>query len=181
MGREKILLPFGRSTVLETVLEALARTGVADRIAVLRPDLAEAASLAEAAGARVVVNPRPDEEMLASIRLGLAAISPDAEAVFIWPADHPAVAAATVALLAGRADPARVLLPTYRSRRGHPALVGRALLSAVEEIPPQQGLRSLWRTRADAIVEVAVEDPGVVANIDTPADYRRLMGRKDVP
>jgi len=176
MGCEKILLPFGRSTILETILQSLDAAGVADRVAVLRPDLPEAAERVRRAGARVVFNPRPEEEMLLSIRLGLESLSIDPRAVFVWPADHPAVSLATLELLAGRADPARALLPTQAGRRGHPALVGRDLLPAIASIPPREGLRSLWRTRADAVVEVPVEDPGVVLNIDTPEDYRAALG-----
>jgi molybdenum cofactor cytidylyltransferase len=175
MGREKILLPFGRSTLLETILETLAAAGVAGVVAVLRPDLPEAADLARRSGARVVFNPHPEEEMLESIRLGLRGIFSDAAAVFIWPADHPSVSTETVEVLARSADPARALIPCWRSRRGHPALVGRHLLPAIEEIPPGEGLRHLWRTKADAVVEIPVEDPGVVRNVDTPEDYRNAL------
>ncbi len=175
MGREKILLPFGRSTVLETILETLALAGITETVTVLRPDLPRAAERATRAGARVVFNARPEEEMLVSIRLGLEAVPPGADAIFIWPADHPAVSRDTIGLLARRADPSKVLVPCYRSRRGHPALIGRDLIEAIAEIPPQEGLRHLWRMKPEALLEVSVEDPGVVQNIDTPEDYRRAI------
>ena len=176
MGREKILLPFRGSTIFETILQTLGRAGVSTIVAVLRPDLPEAAERARRGGAVVVTNPRPEDEMLVSIRLGLEVISTDPDAVFVWPADHPAVSAATVRLLADRADPARALLPTYLSRRGHPALIGRELLPEIARIPPEEGLRRLWRIRSDAVREIAVEDPGVIRNVDTPADYDALVG-----
>ncbi len=175
MGSEKILLPFGRSTLLETILENLAAAGVAGVVAVLRPDLPEAADRARGRGARVVFNPHPEEEMLESIRLGLRAIPADAAAVFIWPADHPAVSAGTIRMLARSADPARALIPSFRSRRGHPVLVGSELLPSIAGIPPNEGLRHLWRARHEAVVEVPVEDPGVVGNVDTPEDYRKAL------
>ncbi|HLN58596.1 MAG TPA: nucleotidyltransferase family protein [Thermoanaerobaculia bacterium] len=176
MGQEKILLPYGRSTLLETILETLASAGITDVVAVLRPDLPEAAERANRAGARILINAHPKEEMLISIRLGLEALSPEIRAVFIWPADHPAVSLATIELLAHRADPACALLPSYRSRRGHPALIGRDLLPSIEKIPPREGLRHLWRMRPEALIEVPVEDQGVVQNVDTPEDYRQLIG-----
>ncbi len=172
MKAEKILLPFGDSTVLETILSTLALAGVEEVVCVLRTDLPDAARRARAAGARVVWNARPEEDMLISIRMGLRAVSPKASAVFIWPADCPAVSPRTVGLLARSADPARALIPVYRSRRGHPALLGRELLPAVEGIPPREGLRHLWRTRAEAVTEIAVDDPGILQNLDTPEAYR---------
>jgi molybdenum cofactor cytidylyltransferase len=175
MGSEKILLPFGRSTVLETILETLAAAGVAGVVAVLRPDLPEAVEKARRLGARVVFNPHPEGEMVESIRLGLQAIAPDAPGAFIWPADHPAVSAATIVTLARFAHPAAALIPCWQSRRGHPALIGRQLFSAIGKIPPREGLRHLWRTLPDAVVEFAVEDPGTVQNVDTPEDYRKAL------
>jgi CTP:molybdopterin cytidylyltransferase MocA len=177
MGSEKILLPFGRSTLLETILETLAAAGVAEVVAVLRPDLPEAAERARRAGARVVWNPHPEEEMLESIRLGLQAVDPGGDGVFIWPADHPAVSAGTIQVLARFAHPACALIPSWRSRRGHPALIGRRLFPAIGEIPPNEGLRHLWRTMPDAVVDFSVEDEGVVENVDTPEDYSKALQR----
>ena len=178
MGREKILLPFRGSTILETILGTLAGAGVAERVVVLRPDLAEAADRARRAGAMVITNPHPEGEMLVSIRLGLGAIAGGPDAVFVWPADHPAVSPSTLALLATSADPARVLIPTYLDRRGHPALIGKALLPDIALIPPEQGLRHLYRKRPQSVVEIAAKDPGIVQNIDTPADYEELIGEE---
>ena len=178
MGLEKVLLPFRRSTILETILETLTAAGISDVVAVVRPDLPEAANCARRAGALAITNPHPEGEMLVSIRLGLRALAPDFDAVFVWPADHPAVSPATLGFLASAADPARALLPTYLSRRGHPALIGRELLPDIALIPPEEGLRHLWRTRTEAVLEVPVEDPGVIRNIDTPSDYEKLTGEE---
>lgn len=177
MGREKALLPFGRSTVLETILGALRAAGVMHVRVVLRPDLTEAARLAERRGATVVANPDPDGEMLESIRLGAAAL-PEVAAFFVWPVDHPAVSFATVSRLAGEARRDGVWIPTWRGRRGHPALVGSDFRDALARLPPGAGLRELWRARSDAVFEVDVADPGVVANVNTPEAYdeaRRLV------
>lgn len=177
MKSEKILLPFGGSTVLETILATLGLAGVKEVVCVLRPDLPDATRRARAAGARVVWNAKPEEDMLLSIRMGLEAVSPKASGVFIWPADCPAVSPQTVKLLARSADPTLVLIPAYRSRRGHPALLGRDLIPAVDGVPPREGLRHLWRTRAEAVTEIAVDDPGVLQNLDTPEAYRAAIKR----
>jgi len=144
---------------------------VRDVVVVLRADLEEAARRAQRLGARVLVNPDPDGEMMESIRMGVAALRPSSEAVFVWPADHPAVQAATISALASVAEPGAVWIPCWKGRRGHPALVGSALRQDLVAASAPGGLRDLWRTRAAAIRELAVEDPGVVTNIDTPEQY----------
>ncbi len=175
MGREKILLRFGSSTVLERVLTTLGAAGVAERVVVLRPDLPEAAELAGKAGARVVVNPHPEEEMLLSIRMGIAELRRDVEAFYLWPADHPAVAIETLGILARESGPSQVALPVHAGRRGHPALIGAGLIPDIAAIPPGKGLRHLWQSRPEVLVEVAVEDIGVLLDLDTPEDYERLL------
>ncbi len=178
MGKEKILLPFGESSVLERVLSTLAAFGIEQRVVVLRADLTEAIARARKLGAWVVVNPHPEEEMLESIRMGIAELSPEIEAFFLWPADHPAVRPETLAALAGQAEPGRVVLPVYRGRRGHPALVGRELLPSIAVIPANEGLRHLWRMRPDCLQEVTVEDPGVLLDLNTPENYEKASRAK---
>jgi CTP:molybdopterin cytidylyltransferase MocA len=181
MGREKILLPFGRSTMLETVLAKLAAAGVPRVAVILRPDLAEAQRIARAAGAEVLINPRPDDEMLVSIRLGVDLLLPTADALFVWPADHPAVAPHTLRLLAGSASRQTALLPVHGGRRGHPALVGADVLARIGEIPPNEGLRWLWREQAESVRELDVDDPGVIENLDDPEIYERARHRPEEP
>jgi CTP:molybdopterin cytidylyltransferase MocA len=178
MGREKVLLPFGRSTMLGTVLSKLGAAGVERVVVVVRPDLAAAAEEARAAGAAVVVNPHPEGEMIVSIRLGLADLPAGLEAFFVWPADHPAVLASTIERLAARASRNRAVLPVTNGRRGHPALVGMGLSAAIAAIPEQEGLRRLWRDRADAVEELAAEDPGILENLDDPEAYERARLRE---
>ncbi|MEP6802154.1 MAG: nucleotidyltransferase family protein [Acidobacteriota bacterium] len=179
MGREKVLLPFQSSTSLETILQTLERAGIREISVVLRADLGEAAERAREAKARVLINLDPDGDMAESIRIGLAGLSPSTTAVFIWPADHPAVHPPTIAALSAVADSASVWIPTWKGRRGHPALLGRSLVADVFALAPGEGLRELWRKRAGAVRELAVPDSGVVANIDTPAQYEAAM--RDFP
>jgi len=179
MGREKILLPLGPTTVLERVLSSLASVGIAEIVVVVRPNAAMARGVSERAGARCVENPRPQEDLLSSIRLGIDALDPALEAVFVWPADHPLVRTQTLERLLREASRDHAVLPTWRGRRGHPALVGGALRQeiATRELPG--GLRALWRERAEAVVEVPVEDEGILIDLDTPEDYQRALERAE--
>ena len=177
MGRAKALLPFGGATVLETVLMRLAEAGVMGSIVVLRPDLTEAAApLALRRGARIGVNANPEAEMLDSIRLGLAAVMGDPDAIFIWPTDCPSVSAGTLRALAHEASRERAVLPVFGGRRGHPLLLGAGLLADVAAIPPAQGMNALWRRRPEVLVEVDVADAGVLVDLDTPEDYEKEKG-----
>jgi molybdenum cofactor cytidylyltransferase len=178
MGRDKVLLPFAGSTMLGTVLEKLAKAGVERTVAILRPDLPDAHRIARAAGVEVVVNPDPDEEMLVSIRLGIERLGDSVDAFFVWPADHPAVRTATLDSLARAASRDRAVIPVFAGGRGHPAIVGAELVVEIRRLAPNAGLRQLWRSRSDAVRELAVDDAGVLENLDDPETYERARHRE---
>jgi CTP:molybdopterin cytidylyltransferase MocA len=179
MGRDKVLLPFGGSTMLETVLSKLRQANVERTVVVLRPDLPDADLRARRAGAEVVMNPHPEGEMLVSIRLGIETLASSVEAFFVWPADHPAVRPETLRDLAARASRDLAIIPVYAGGRGHPALLGAGLVSEIAQISPDEGLRQLWRKRVDAVRELSVEDPGILANLDDPEAYARAVRREE--
>ena len=172
--------------MLEAVLGKLSAAEVVRTVVVLRPDFPEAERRALAAGAVVVVNPDPEEEMFVSIRLGIAAlvdyqatlrVSAGAMVTLTDVADHPVVRPATLRDLAALASRDLAVIPVFSGRRGHPAILGVGLAPDVERIPPDEGLRRLWRTRADAVRELLVEDPGILENLDDPETYERALRR----
>ncbi|MCA9206964.1 MAG: NTP transferase domain-containing protein, partial [Planctomycetales bacterium] len=71
MGRPKLLLPWGDSTVIQTVLAAWQASRVDRVLVVVRPDDAELAEVCRRAGATVVVPGESPPEMKRSIQLAL--------------------------------------------------------------------------------------------------------------
>jgi molybdenum cofactor cytidylyltransferase len=132
-----------------------------------RPDLA----------LRAVPNPDYRHGMLASVQRGLAAASPAAEWFLIALADQPGIPAAVVSelLAAAEAAGAAIYLPTFEGRRGHPVLVHRSFQEAVAGLPAEGGLRQLWRECPGAVRHVPVDSPLILQDMDTPADYARVV------
>ncbi len=134
-----------------------------------------------------IENPEPERGQFHSLQLAAAAVLMGERfaAAVICPVDRPMFAAATVAALArafeapeAGALPARAIVkPSYKGRHGHPVLYSRAFLSAVVAAPADGNARDLARGWAERTVTVAVGDPGILVNVDTPADYRRLTAR----
>lgn len=202
MGRPKLLLPFGPGTVLGSTLAALAGGGI-DRIAVVtRPDdealaawlageapgeLARRTGSRRGAGSALVpaVNPDPSRGMLSSILAGLDALAArpgpkpgqaKLAPLLVCPGDLPTLSAGTVrrVLDAASGRPAGLAVPVHRGKRGHPLSVGAALVPEIGELDLAVGLRQLLERHPDAVIEVPVDDPGSVRDLDTPEDYREL-------
>lgn len=186
MGRPKLLLPFAGGTVVGGTLEALREGGAARVAVVVAPDDDELLAWArQREDVVAAVNPDPARGMLSTVRCGVDALGGAATlarrgtALLVTPADLPALAAATVRSVAGAlAAGARLSVPVHDGRRGHPLGIAPALLPQVAELDLEVGLRQLLERHAASLVEVPVDDPGCLRDVDTPEDYRRLAGRE---
>lgn len=183
MGRPKLLLPYGTSTILGSLASALRAGGASPVVIVAAPDDAALQEQARAFGAVVAINPDPDRGMLSSLREGIAALGGAArlaqrgEVVLVAPADLPALRPATVAEVLWRraAAGAPLAVPVYREKRGHPLAIAPDLLPEIETLDLSIGLRELLERHAAAVLEVPVDDPGAVRDVDTPEDYEGLL------
>lgn len=174
MGSPKALLttPEG-ATFVEAILATLRAAGVESVRVVAAPG---ASPVADA-----VINPDPSRGMLSSVQCGLRALPASCDAVLLWPVDHPLVTTGTVASMidAFRAGDPPLVVPVHDRRRGHPVLFARRLVPELLAADPGIGARGVVHAHPDRL-ELAVEDPGVVADVDTPDDYRRLIGDETV-
>lgn len=156
------------------VVSALAAGGCGPVVVVARKADGAVAGEAKAARAVVAANLDPDEGPISSIRLALAGWGGGMDGCAICPVDHPLVTGATVRSLAACFDEgsAEIVIPTWRGRRGHPALFHRRVFPELLDPALPEGARTVVRRRPSRVRECAVEDAGVVADIDTPAEYR---------
>ena len=180
MGRPKALLDAGGRTFLAAVVEAL-RSGGCDPVIVVCAAGAEAeAREADASGALALVNPDPGEGPITSLRLALTHVDDDTAGVAYCPVDHPFVRTDTVALLLktfARGD-APLVVPVFGDRRGHPALFRASLFAELVDPELEGGARTVVHRHLDDAELVAVDDPGVVADIDTPEAYRTELAER---
>ena len=125
-----------------------------------------------------VTNPDPRGEQIQSLRLGLAQlVSVAVGGALAWPVDHPFVDVAAVRSImdAAKRTGAPIVLPVFEGRRGHPVYFSRDCwrdLATVRE----GGARAVVHARAAEIVEVSVNNIGVVRDIDTRADMANGQG-----
>jgi len=80
-------------------------------------------------------------------------------------------------LEAFRRTPAPAVGPTFAERRGHPVLWGAATFEELltSDAATRDGARAVLRAHAPDLVAVAVDDPAVIDDLNTPEDYERLV------
>jgi CTP:molybdopterin cytidylyltransferase MocA len=179
MGAFKPLLPLESGTVIGRVIGALREGGAEDIVVVTGRDAGLLEKALEAYNLSFIHNADyAVTDMFHSAAMGLAFMTGRADGVFFTPADIPLFCAATVRLLAERLQQGEehIVIPSYRGRRGHPALM---LSPAAKELIRHKnsgGLKGTIDAYGGPKCTLEVDDPGILQDLDTPEDYRRMGG-----
>jgi molybdenum cofactor cytidylyltransferase len=174
MGRQKALLPWQGTTLLAYQLAQLAAVDeVREIIVVTGHEPEQITSIAAAAPrARAVHNAAYRTGKVSSIKTGLAAISPEAGAIMLLAVDQPRPAALLCAVVdAHFASGGLITVPARDGHRGHPVIFDRGLLPELLAITEEtQGIRAVMQAHLRDTREVAVADPAVHLDLNSPAD-----------
>jgi molybdenum cofactor cytidylyltransferase len=182
MGRPKLLLPWGETTVVGAVVRTLRAAQVRQIVLVVAPQDRALGDWAAGQGVTTRINPQPVRGMLSSVQEGLdalggePALAASGTTLLVCPADLPALLTDSVTkLLTEMAEHRSPLaVPVCRGRRGHPLAIGPVLIAEIPHLDPAVGLRQLLHRHREKVLEVPIEDTGILLDIDTPAEYRSL-------
>jgi CTP:molybdopterin cytidylyltransferase MocA len=172
MGRPKALLPIRGRTFIENILEAISRSSIAHTIVVVghhRDEIQKRVSIPA-----IVFNPDYEKGMITSFQAGIHALPSGTAATFLFLVDHPLVSPATIEALAAKADRNRIVVPTFEGRRGHPVLFGATIIGEIAGLPSSQGANVVVRKDPSRVLAVPVDDHGILVDIDTPEEFRKL-------
>ncbi len=176
MGRPKMILPWGGTTVIGRVAAVLAGAGVEDVVVVTGGAHAEVQAALRGLPARCVFNPDyANGEMARSLQVGLRALGAPVEALLVALGDQPLLEAEVVraVLAAFRQRGAALVVPRYQMRRGHPWLVARSLWQPLLSLAAPLTLRDFLNQYASQAFYLAVDTPAVLLDLDTEEDYQR--------
>jgi len=178
MGRQKLLLPFGASTVIGHIVDQVLASKVHDAYVVVGSD---EAAVAEALGDRpvhLIRNPEPQAEMLSSVRCGLRALPPGCCAVVVVLGDQPGVSCSLVnALIDAHFGSGKgLVVPVHEGRRGHPLLLAIGYREEVLTAHDAVGLRGMLQAHPEDVLEVEA-DSAATSDMDRPEDYLRERSR----
>jgi molybdenum cofactor cytidylyltransferase len=126
----------------------------------------------------VVVNPDWAEGQSTSVRAGLDALPENVGAVLFHLTDLPYVTPAVLEALIERhaATLVPVVWPEYEGRRGNPVLFDRVAFPELREVRGDVGGKPVLQAyaRAGTVERVAVDEPGVLLDIDSPRDLPQV-------
>ena len=176
MGQSKLVLPWGKTTVIGQVVVTLAQAGVDEIVVVTGGGHKQVEDALVGLPARAVYNPEYTQDyMILTLQAGLRSLSVEAGAVLIALGDQPQmdVVVARQVIQLYRDQRAALVVPSYQMRRGHPWLAARALWDDLLTLRPPETTRDFLNAHAADIQYLVVETDAILRDLDTPQDYAR--------
>lgn len=181
MGRSKVLLPYRDGTILEAVVAPARRSPLTPVVIVLGHGAGEIQAAVDFDNVEVVINKDFRKGQSSSLKAGLGKVPDTCQGVMFLLGDQPRITSAVIEKLVDSFNPDKDLLvvPTIRGRRGNPVIVHSALFSRIMQLEGDLGARPLFREFNHLIHWVALTDGQLFLDVDTPADYQRLLGSQN--
>lgn len=182
MGRPKMILPWGKSSIIGTVVSTLVAAGLTQVVVVTGGSSSEVEKALEGFPDQIVFNPLYENgEMLYSIQIGLSALSTKTHAALVVLGDQPQMQidiVRSVIKAYQKTEQVTLIIPSFQMRRGHPWLVSRSLWPGILALTPPATMRDFVQENAKSIHYLNVNTPTVLADLDTPEDYGRSRSGK---
>jgi molybdenum cofactor cytidylyltransferase len=176
MGQPKMLLPWGKVTVIEYVITTFLNAGAEDIVVITGGARDQVEERIAPYPVRGIYNEDyVNGEMLSSLQCGLRAMSDRVQGTLIGLGDQPQVQEGSVRCVreAYLESKSRLIVPSFQMRRGHPWLVARPLWDELLQMRPPESPRDFLNRYAGEIHYVEVDTPSILADLDTPDDYHR--------
>lgn len=175
-GGGKLLHPLPDGTPIGIASLRSLRAALPESLAVVRKGDDGLRTLLEAEGVCVRICDDAHLGMARSFVCGIDA-SRDADGWVIALGDMPFVLTQTIKALSERiAQTGRIAIPAYHRQRGHPVGFGRRYLEELLRLQGDEGARSVIGRHPLDVEIVDCDDPGILRDIDTPADLQRPPG-----
>jgi molybdenum cofactor cytidylyltransferase len=179
MGKaNKLILEVEGTPLVRLVAETAVSAALDPIVVVLGHEAREVRGALEGLTLHFVVNAHPEEGLSSSIRTGLGhleSLEPSAPSALFMLGDMPWVQPSDIAALVAAFDPAsrrEICVPTHDGHRGNPVLWGARFFAEIGALRGDVGARQLMERYSAATLEVDVEGPGVLRDVDMPEALR---------
>jgi len=177
-GRPKALLELGGVPLVLRQLIALSGAGVDELTVVLGHHAASITPVIEHFPVTLVHNPRPEDGQVSSLRLGLAALNPNIDAVLVALTDQPLINEQDISAVIGafkqRPAGTSLVVPHCAGQPGNPVVFSAAVREQILADDINVGCRQWRRQNPTAVANFATDNRRFILDIDTPEDLERF-------
>ena len=182
MGRvNKLLAEIDGTPMVARVIDAVAASQATPIVVVTGHEAARVRTTLGKREVAMVHNPAYAEGLSTSLVAGLAALPADIDGVIVTLGDMPRVTPAHINRLIAAFNPTErraICVPTWRDKRGNPVLWARRFFTEIAEVSGDVGAKHLIGAYDDLVSEVAMDDDGVLVDVDSPDALTALRDRR---
>jgi molybdenum cofactor cytidylyltransferase len=171
MGRNKLMADLEGAPLLLRAVDAALASRARPVVVVTGHESDKTRAALQGRPVSIVHNPEYEKGLSTSLRSGLAALPPEADAALVCLGDMPKVSATLLDRLIRAFNPVEgraICVPTWRGKRGNPVLWGRQFFPEMAALSGDVGAKHLMGEHPELVVEVQADDDGVLADVDTP-------------
>ena len=177
MGKPKQLLPWGKSVILQQVIDNASNSRLGTILLVLGSHANEiAGKIIVPSKTRIVVNRDFQEGMSSSVKCGVKNAPDKAEAYMLLLGDQPFIGPDIIDKLMDSYQTSKngIIIPVYAGKRGHPVIFSAKYKKELLAIG-DGGAKVVVDNHVRDILEVRVDSAEVLTDIDTPQDYQKAV------
>jgi molybdenum cofactor cytidylyltransferase len=181
MGTPKQLLPWGKTIILQQVIDNAAASHLDKVLLVLGSHADEiAGKITISPKIEIVVNNDFKEGMSSSVKCGVKNAPAGAEAFMLLLGDQPFISPAIIdrVLDEYRKSKRGIVIPVYDKKRGHPVIFDAKYKPELLVIA-DRGAKSVVNNHLQDLQEVGLDAPEILTDIDTPQDYQKAKGQAE--
>ncbi len=195
MGQLKQLLPFGESTIVETVVDNMLNAKFSEVVVIVGHCADQIHELLDGRPVKILFNPDYREGMLTSAQTGIRSLNfanlssqsgwtkevsalSDRNAFSLMLVDQPFITSTLIdkVIDAYAQIDKGIVLPSYNYRRGHPVIFNHRYADVILALDnDSDGVRSLYKSNSNDIHYVPVHTDAVLRDIDYKEDYERAL------
>lgn len=176
MGRQKLLLPFKDSTILESVIRtACSCKSIGEIIVVYQSG--EVYEKVKKYDVKAVYNPIAELGQSTSVIAGVKNSDPRTQAYTFIMGDQPFISPDMVEKLIGiwEQNKLSIIVPRYNGENGMPTIFSRNFKKNLMNITGDKGGREVIKANIDKVIFVDIDETMAGFDVDTLEDYEEML------
>lgn len=167
----KLLSTLGGKTVIASTVDSLLGIKNLQVVVVTGHKSTEINACLADKNMSTIHNPNFEQGMGSSLAVGIAALNETTNHALVCLGDMPFVQQETIEKMletAANLSGTAIFIPTFHGKRGHPVLWPKRFFNDLKNLQSETGGKQILRDNPEKIIEVPVDDAGILIDLDTP-------------